>query len=1292
VAPSDFVSRGQELVTAGQYQEAVKVCRLGLLARPGEVNGRLVLASALLALRRYDEVLAEMRVAIELEPGNAGGHQLRGTALLRKGDPHAAVECLERARKLAGGDPTIAALLEEARVAQAAAGPGLWNDGDSMTKHYPTHRGEGAAGSGASGSHTRPIDRRRPPADATPPPETLRVGDKSGTVELDPELEGVELEDDDVAEPPESTSSVEVLDDDLEEVDDDARPPEAQTRAGRPRSGRPEARPEPVQRWDADELSENMTRKKALPVKPPPEDAETAPRDFVDSALPRRGGPGLRPQLGDPGFEEESSLSGRASNPRLADLAAGPLGGLTPAPVMTPSGRFLSNPSGPGAPVDRPEGAGTFGPPSGPVIATAHAPTVAGLVPAGTPPGMAPMAGGRGGAVLGPAPGPGGPGPAVPAAAPQAKTMVPFTAAAVRPTVAMSAAEVAPAPAPAYGAKDPGLDAVLGGAAPPASPFEYPSMSATPPPPALTGTGRGPGSPRTSRLGLRSRWMFLVWIGITGAIIGGGVFAGFKIRDLRLAKQIASAKRNADAVARTDTWVGWRSARDRLAAIYRARGSAANRAALAKARAILAGWFQDDLDGARTAVAALGDDPSRDAALARAYLAIALGDGARASAVVKDAGGADADPELALAAAQAALVDGRWDAAASGARRAIEAAPRPAAYVAACNAEAARQRFTDADRACAEAERLVPGHPAAVIARARLRAASGAARAEADRLRGELEAIVAEAARPVADQRLGASVSEGLEAQLALAAVAIAVGDAPRARAAIDRVKASELTSRGLLESRAALALALGDVAEAGRLAEQGLDRWPGSAALIHARARSKFAAGDLAGAAAALDKAGAVADDPAIVVLSAELAMANGDLDGAAERLDKILGKRPEDLDALVARAEVDLANGDPRAAQSRLEPRYSKAAPPRLTITYAAALRMQKRWGEARSALSRLLTAAGSGPITGAAWLEQARIDREDGNPKEARAAYARAQEMLPASRDAKLEAATLMIDDGDARGGRDSLRGLVDGSPGDAGAAVELARAQILTGDLVAAEATLAAIGEVAPAVKGRLARERGRLALRRRDPRAAVSALRDAVAASPTDVEAAIMLLDAHILAGDVPEAKRAVDDFNLRFGKRDETGLVTGRLALVSERFAEALTEFITARNLLAKAPQRLLSDAIYWVGYAHYANGDLSKARGELKDAIARDPTNADAHGLLGAVLIDNQEWVAAADALTVAVALDPDNADAWYRLGGSRLNARRTKDGKAALETYLKRWPTGEHAAEVRQLLAAAR
>src|SRR5438876_10087601 len=106
VSQSDFVTRGQALVSSGQYQEAVKVCRLGLLGRPTTVEGRVVLGQALLALKRYDEVLAEMRVALELDHASYTAHALKGEALLRKGDPHAAVEVLQR---LQVSDPKIAA-------------------------------------------------------------------------------------------------------------------------------------------------------------------------------------------------------------------------------------------------------------------------------------------------------------------------------------------------------------------------------------------------------------------------------------------------------------------------------------------------------------------------------------------------------------------------------------------------------------------------------------------------------------------------------------------------------------------------------------------------------------------------------------------------------------------------------------------------------------------------------------------------------------------------------------------------------------------------------------------------------------------------------------------------------------------------------------------------------------------------------------------------------------------------------------------------------------------------------
>jgi len=194
-----FVQRGQALVDRGQYQEAVKVCRLGLLASPTEVAGRLVLATALAELERYDEVLAEMRVALELEPSNARGHVLKARALLRKGDALQAREILDRANQLDPSDGEMHDLMRQASEALGASGKprlasaGLTRDSfDSPTKHYPAHHG---------------VEGQAPDAFMGPPPGFEVDAERSGTIELDPELEGVEIgsshyDGDPVAEPP----------------------------------------------------------------------------------------------------------------------------------------------------------------------------------------------------------------------------------------------------------------------------------------------------------------------------------------------------------------------------------------------------------------------------------------------------------------------------------------------------------------------------------------------------------------------------------------------------------------------------------------------------------------------------------------------------------------------------------------------------------------------------------------------------------------------------------------------------------------------------------------------------------------------------------------------------------------------------------------------------------------------------------------------------------------------------------------------------------------------------------
>ncbi|HUS63765.1 MAG TPA: hypothetical protein VMZ28_04440, partial [Kofleriaceae bacterium] len=170
--PADFVQRGQKLCAEAQFQEAVKVCRLGLLAHPTEIDGRLVLGAALMALSRHDEVLAEMRVALELDNDNPRALALKGEALLRKGDALQAHDVLARAVSAAPSDTGIRNLYGEARRIREG---GV----DAPPPLAPPPRAGPTSGAWV--------------AMATPGAGAAK-GDRSGTIEIDPDIEGVEVE------------------------------------------------------------------------------------------------------------------------------------------------------------------------------------------------------------------------------------------------------------------------------------------------------------------------------------------------------------------------------------------------------------------------------------------------------------------------------------------------------------------------------------------------------------------------------------------------------------------------------------------------------------------------------------------------------------------------------------------------------------------------------------------------------------------------------------------------------------------------------------------------------------------------------------------------------------------------------------------------------------------------------------------------------------------------------------------------------------------------------------------
>ncbi len=110
----ELTDRAKLLISERRFQEAVRACRRALLSKPDQVEIRLLLAEALLALERYDEVRVEMMALARKAPEEAAVYRLLGEAYLRDHRPHQAVEALQKALELDPSDEVAQELLSEA--------------------------------------------------------------------------------------------------------------------------------------------------------------------------------------------------------------------------------------------------------------------------------------------------------------------------------------------------------------------------------------------------------------------------------------------------------------------------------------------------------------------------------------------------------------------------------------------------------------------------------------------------------------------------------------------------------------------------------------------------------------------------------------------------------------------------------------------------------------------------------------------------------------------------------------------------------------------------------------------------------------------------------------------------------------------------------------------------------------------------------------------------------------------------------------------------------------------------
>ena len=657
-----FVERGQAMVTRGQYQEAVKTCRLGLLAAPTNVEGRLVLGKALVALRRYDEVLAEMRVALEVDPANADALALRGEALLRKGDALQASDVLHQASVLSPGSAPIANLLQEADIASAAAGGGFGsfdNASDSMTKHYPAHRGFGSA-TPDSKSVTKPNDATA--VGGTPAPSDLAIGDRSGTIELDPDLDGVEMVTDDdigpaIGPPIQAADSATELavgeESDVMELSAVDILPDS--RAGRLPAGSPMAG---AQQSAADDPTAAYRRGRLDDYH---DEAPTVARDsFATGVGTAPESPRSKPM---PALERGDPSALVRSAQAIDELFPEDESGVSKLEIIDPAPARLAP-------------AVLVGDDDGPPRARSEDMRVI-----------------RAGLVL------------------DAVTSGNRT----RPPVRRPDKASLPRPSGARSKVDDErhdeTDYVRG-------------LKGTPRParrkPAEVDRTIGV---RRSR---KRSPMIYVYLFLALAVGAGSVVLGLMWCNQRRQQQIGEAERAAERVVRKDTYDAYLEAARIEHEIQRIDDSPETRAAAARADAALAAEFGDGRDKVGQLVSGLARSNLADALAARAYAAIAEADVEGATRAAEDlAAKHGKDPMAAYLRGRAALLADKPDAAADAFRAALEVNPRPMVFVGLGLAEEARGKPHEAIAAFDRALGLVPGHPAATIHRARVAARSG---------------------------------------------------------------------------------------------------------------------------------------------------------------------------------------------------------------------------------------------------------------------------------------------------------------------------------------------------------------------------------------------------------------------------------------------------------------------------------------------------------------------------------------------------------------------------------------
>lgn len=116
-----FAQLAEECRRAGDFDEAVAICRAGLPSHPDYLSARVTLGRALTELGRYDEAQTELQLVLAKAPDNLAANRAMAEIHQQRGEMNEALAFYKKALQLAHYDPELESAVE--RITNAVAPP-----------------------------------------------------------------------------------------------------------------------------------------------------------------------------------------------------------------------------------------------------------------------------------------------------------------------------------------------------------------------------------------------------------------------------------------------------------------------------------------------------------------------------------------------------------------------------------------------------------------------------------------------------------------------------------------------------------------------------------------------------------------------------------------------------------------------------------------------------------------------------------------------------------------------------------------------------------------------------------------------------------------------------------------------------------------------------------------------------------------------------------------------------------------------------------------------------------------